>query len=54
MNYNFWKSLASDELASDDVITSGALSTSGAVLLQMLLSFLFDKILCSLLFIQNL
>jgi len=43
MNFSFWWHSVSDELASDDVITSGALLTLGAVLLQMLLSFLFDK-----------
>jgi len=47
MDFSFWwysafDELASDELSSDDIITSGALLTSGAVLLQMLLSFLFD------------
>jgi len=50
MNFCFWWYSASGELASDDVITSGALSlqehywTSGAVLLQMLPSFRFVKI----------
>ena len=66
MNFNFWwfpasDELAYDELASDDVITSGALCLQEhfdfrSSSLQMLLSFLFAfcLFLCSLLFFQNL
>jgi len=58
MNFSLWWYSASDELTSDDVITSGALYLQEhfdfmSSSLQMLLNFLF-LFLCSLLFFQNL
>ena len=47
MKYNFWWSSASDELASDNVITSGAV-------LFRRFKLPFYWFLCSLLFFQNL
>ena len=56
MNFSFWWSCfwwdASDELASDDVITSGALCTSGAPFFRRF-KLPFCWFFCSLLFFQN-
>ena len=53
MNFRFWRSCfwwgASDELASDDVITSGALCTSGAPFFRRF-KLPFCWFFCSLLF----
>jgi len=56
MNFSFWWSCfwwgISDELASDDVITSGALCTSRALFFKRF-KLPFCWLFCSLLFFQN-